>query len=139
MKAYSKIYFSRLVILGEGDSELPVLPRLLQAKGLPVDESGITVAPLDGCHVNHFWKLLNQLQLLYVTLLDFDLCRYQAAWGRIRYAQDQIHLNSTEDHFKNYPVPKWDVPEHPVRNFPNNLSNLENKGVFFSFPLHKLQ
>lgn len=100
MKAYPEIYFSGLVILGEGDSGLPVLPRLLQAKGLPVDESGITVAPLGGRHVNHFWKLLNQLQLPYVTLLDFDLCRYQAGWGKIKYAQDQIHQNSTEDHLK---------------------------------------
>ncbi|WP_027361567.1 AAA family ATPase [Halodesulfovibrio aestuarii] len=135
VKAYPEIYFSRLVILGEGDSELLVLPRLLQAKGLPVDESGITVAPLGGRHVNHFWKLLNQLQIPYVTLLDFDLSRYQAGWGRIKYAHDQINKNSTEDQFKDFHVPKWNVPEHPVRNFPNYLSNLEDKGVFFSFPL----
>ncbi len=33
VQAFPEIYFSRLVVLGEGDSEEIVLPRLLQAKG----------------------------------------------------------------------------------------------------------
>lgn len=36
VQAYPEIYFSRLVILGEGDSEEIVLPRILRAKGVPV-------------------------------------------------------------------------------------------------------
>lgn len=54
VQAFPEIYFSRLVVLGEGDSEEIVLPRLLQAKGAPVDESAVTIAPLGGRHVNHF-------------------------------------------------------------------------------------
>lgn len=46
VQAFPEIYFSRLVVLGEGDSEEIVLPRLLQVKGAPVDESAVTIAPL---------------------------------------------------------------------------------------------
>ena len=38
IQAFPEIYFSRLVVLGEGDSEEIVLPRLLSAKGAPIDE-----------------------------------------------------------------------------------------------------
>ncbi len=55
VQAFPEVYFSRLVVLGEGDSEEIVLPRILQAKGAPVDESAVTIAPLGGRHVNHFW------------------------------------------------------------------------------------
>ncbi|WP_331253546.1 ATP-dependent nuclease, partial [Vibrio anguillarum] len=50
VKSFPEIYFSRLVILGEGDSEEIVIPRLLESKGVPVDAFGITVAPLGGRH-----------------------------------------------------------------------------------------
>ncbi|MCS0212070.1 ATP-dependent nuclease, partial [Vibrio alginolyticus] len=73
VQAFPEIYFSRLVILGEGDSEEIVLPRLLQAKGVPVDESAVTIAPLGGRHVNHFWRLLSALKIPYLTLLDLDV------------------------------------------------------------------
>lgn len=54
VQAYPEIYFARFVILGEGDSEEIVLPRILGAKGVLIDECAITVAPLGGRHVNHF-------------------------------------------------------------------------------------
>lgn len=41
VQAFPEVYFSRLVVLGEGDSEKIVLPRILQAKGAPVDESAV--------------------------------------------------------------------------------------------------
>jgi len=67
VQAFPEIYFSRLVVLGEGDSEEIVLPRLFRAKGAPVDESAVTVAPLGGRHVNHFWRLLSKLQIPYTA------------------------------------------------------------------------
>lgn len=70
VKAFPEIYFSRLIVLGEGDSEEIVLPRLFEARGVPVDESAITIAPLGGRHVNHFWRLLEKLNIPYVTLLS---------------------------------------------------------------------
>ncbi|MBW8832002.1 MAG: AAA family ATPase [Burkholderiales bacterium] len=60
VQAFPELYFSRLVVLGEGDSEEIVLPRLMQAKGLAEDDMSIVVAPLGGRHVNHFWRLLNR-------------------------------------------------------------------------------
>ncbi|EHL9870420.1 AAA family ATPase, partial [Salmonella enterica subsp. enterica serovar Typhimurium] len=68
VQAFPEIYFSRLIVLGEGDSEEIVLPRLFQAKGAPVDESAVTIAPLGGRHVNHFWRLLSELQIPFLTL-----------------------------------------------------------------------
>ena len=90
VQAFPELYFSRLVILGEGDSEEIVLPRLLQAKGIVEDDASISVAPLGGRHVNHFWRLLHGLGIPYITLLDLDLGRYQGGWGRIRYAVQQL-------------------------------------------------
>ncbi|MFH4617404.1 AAA family ATPase [Vibrio diabolicus] len=144
VQAFPEIYFSRLVVLGEGDSEEIVLPRLLAAKGIPVDESAITVAPLGGRHVNHFWRLLSALEIPYITLLDLDVARYQAGWGRIKYASEQLAkysaVNKMPDHF--FPLPKWNEPKAPIRthHFFNQGTEdvfqvLESKGVLFSYPM----
>lgn len=88
--AYPELYFARLVILGEGDSEEVVLPRLAEAHGLAIDKSFISIVPLGGRHVNHFWKLLHELSIPYITLLDLDRERHGGGWGRIKYAYDQL-------------------------------------------------
>jgi len=137
VKAFPEIYFSRLVVLGEGDSEEIVLPRLLEARGWPVDESAITVAPLGGRHVNHFWRLLEGLNIPYVTLLDLDVGRYQGGWGRVKYANDQLIKHCPEKQLKDgYEViPKWNDPKQKITKFKNYLEKLEERGVFFSYPL----
>ncbi|MBY6254889.1 AAA family ATPase [Phytobacter diazotrophicus] len=136
VQAFPEIYFSRLVVLGEGDSEEIVLPRLLQAKGVLVDESAITIAPLGGRHVNHFWRLLAALKIPYFTLLDLDVARHAAGWGRIKYVNDQfaIHepLKTLPD---DYHIPDWNDETYKVRNFANYLEALEERGVFFSYPM----
>ena len=38
MRAYPELYFARLVIFGEGDSEQIVLPRVLAAAGIGIHE-----------------------------------------------------------------------------------------------------
>ncbi|HGF9414544.1 TPA: ATP-dependent endonuclease, partial [Acinetobacter baumannii] len=68
VQAFPEVYFARLIVLGEGDSEEIVLPKLFEALDLPVDESAICIAPLGGRHVNHFWRLLATLKIPYVTL-----------------------------------------------------------------------
>lgn len=90
IQAFPEIYFSRLVVLGEGDSEEIVLPRILSAKGVPVDSSAITIAPLGGRHVHHFWRLLSQLEIPHITLLDLDVARFGGGWGRIKYVNKQL-------------------------------------------------
>lgn len=143
VQAFPEVYFSRLVVLGEGDSEEIVLPRLLQAKGAPVDESAVSVAPLGGRHVNHFWRLLSSLQIPYLTLLDLDVARYAAGWGRIKYVNDQlVKFEPTKALPGDWALPKWDAVETPVRThhyFDEDQKSvfleLENRGVFFSAPM----
>ena len=72
VKAYPDLYFSKLVILGEGDSEEIVLPKLLLADDIYLDDFNISIVPLGGRHVNHMWKLLNDLSIPHITLLDLD-------------------------------------------------------------------
>ncbi|HAY1596467.1 TPA: AAA family ATPase, partial [Escherichia coli] len=90
VKAYPEIYFAKVVILGEGDSEEIVIPKIGQVKGIELDTSLITFAPLGGRYVNHFWKLLNELSIPHVTLLDYDFRRGGGGWGRIKYAIKQL-------------------------------------------------
>jgi len=63
VRAYPDLYFAKLVILGEGDSEELILAKTLQAMNVPVDRSFLSIVPLGGRHVNHFWRLLKQLDI----------------------------------------------------------------------------
>lgn len=136
VQAFPEIYFSRLVVLGEGDSEEIVLPRLLQVNGAPVDESAITIAPLGGRHVNHFWRLLSALQIPYLTLLDLDVARHQAGWGRIKYVNDQLEKYRPEQKLpKDHGIPKWNSIENMVRDYEHYLDLLEDRDVYFSYPM----
>ncbi|HEY8037785.1 MAG TPA: AAA family ATPase [Methylobacter sp.] len=145
VQAFPELYFSRLVVLGEGDSEEIVLPRLLKAKGVPVDECAISVVPLGGRHVNHFWRLLTVLEIPFITLLDLDLARHQGGWGRVRNIANQLKTYSPEVTFPSVgkidEIPEWnnddwklfEVESNP--KYINYLSELEFLGIFFSSPL----
>ncbi|CUH95693.1 hypothetical protein P22_1770 [Propionispora sp. 2/2-37] len=91
VKAYPELYFAKLVILGEGDSEELILAKTLEAMNTPIDRSFISIVPLGGRHVNHFWRLLSQLDIPYVTILDLDRERDGGGWGRIKYAIKQLN------------------------------------------------
>jgi len=141
VQAFPELYFSRLVILGEGDSEQIVLSRLLQAMGLSEDETSISVVPLGGRHVNHFWRLLHGLGIPQVTLLDLDLGRHQGGWGRVRYAIQQllkfptIESDLSKQHLIS--LPKWDGDQLFLTSKIGDgwIKFLESAGVFFSSPL----
>jgi len=141
VQAFPEIYFSRLVVLGEGDSEEIVLPRLLKAKGAPIDESAVTIAPLGGRHVNHFWRLLHELNIPFITLLDLDLARHQGGWGRIRYAANQLLKYAPATHgltpARIAGIPSWNGTEKLLECEPDLhwLSWLESQYVYFSAPL----
>lgn len=136
VQAYPEIYFSRLVLLGEGDSEEIVLPRILRAKGIPVDESAVTVAPLGGRHVNHFWRLLSSLEIPYLTLLDLDVARNQGGWGRFKYANDQLSEYRPKDVLpEDHVIPNWDSDKYDVRRYPSYIEAFEKRGLFFSYPM----
>ncbi|WP_271854233.1 ATP-dependent nuclease [Planococcus maritimus] len=93
VRAYPELYFSSLIILGEGDSEEIILPKILNLYIEDLDSVGISVVPLGGRHVNHFWKLLHQLDVPFITLLDLDRERDGGGWGRIKYALNQLIAN----------------------------------------------
>lgn len=57
---------------------------------VPIDRSFISIVPLGGRHVNHFWHLLNQLEIPHCTILDLDKERNGGGWGRIKYAIKQL-------------------------------------------------
>lgn len=141
VEAFPELYFSRVVILGEGDSEEVVLPRVLKLEGLEADDASISIVPLGGRHVNHFWRLLRGIDIPYVTLLDLDLGRYQGGWGRIRYAVQQLMafppagVSLTQANLDG--IPLWNTA---ASSFPGDLGSqwityLESIGVFFSNPL----
>lgn len=139
VKAYPELYFSRLVVLGEGASEQVVLPRVLAAAGIAEDDASVSVVPLGGRHVNHFWRLLNELQIPHVTLLDLDSGRFHGGWGRVRNAAKQVNLiKQTFAQTSIDKLPKWDA----AKNFPvyvkdeGAIQALEKRaGVFFSGPV----
>jgi putative ATP-dependent endonuclease of OLD family len=80
---YPEIYFARLVVIGEGDSEEVIFNRLMNALKTDFDDNIITFAPLGHRFVNHIWKLLKALHIPYITLLDLDIEREGGGWGRI--------------------------------------------------------
>ncbi|MGP4712810.1 MULTISPECIES: ATP-dependent nuclease [unclassified Psychrobacter] len=87
---YPEIYFARLVVIGEGDTEEVIFNRFMEIEGVDFDDNIITFAPLGHRFVNHIWKLLNALQIPFITLLDLDLERNGGGWGRVKYALQQL-------------------------------------------------
>ena len=145
VRAYPELYFAKLVILGEGDSEEIILPKYWEAVNGSVDVGGISIVPLGGRHVNHFWRLLNDLQIPHITLLDLDREREGGGWGRIKYVLKQLIENG---HDKNKllntksgvltdeqldGMSEWDVSD--VASMQTWIDWLEQYNVFFSAPL----
>lgn len=87
---YPEIYFARLVIIGEGDSEEVIFNRLMGVMNVDFDDNIITFVPLGHRFVNHIWKLLKVLNIPYITLLDLDIEREGGGWGRVKYAIQQL-------------------------------------------------
>lgn len=148
IQAYPELYFAKLVVLGEGDSEELLLPKFFDLLGKEIDSSQISIVPLGGRHVNYFWKLLNSLKIPYITLLDFDNERYGGGWGRIKYAiqqllqidiersdlvtiEDGIILND-EDIARISSNQISDIFSQPLSSWINHLQKFN---VFFSAPL----
>ena len=90
VKNYPEIYFARLVVIGEGDSEHLIFNRLMEVYDKDFDDNIISFAPLGHRFVNHIWKLLSSLHIPYITLLDLDVGREGGGWGRVKYALQQL-------------------------------------------------
>ncbi|CYX60236.1 Yga2G [Streptococcus suis] len=148
IQAYPELYFAKLVVLGEGDSEELLLPKFFDLLGKEIDSSQISIVPLGGRHVNYFWKLLNSLKIPYITLLDFDNERYGGGWGRIKYAIQQLleigiersdlvtmedgRILNDEDIARISSNQISDIFLKPLSSW---INHLEKFNVFFSAPL----
>lgn len=109
---HPELYFSKLVVLGEGDSEEIVLPAISQKSGYDFDSSFVSFVQLAGRHVNHMWRLLKDLNIPYITLLDYDCGRHGGGNGRLTNASSKLELPAT-----------------------TTKKQLEEYSVYFSYPL----
>lgn len=141
---YPEIYFSNLVLIGEGDTEEVVFNRFLKVNNRESDLIGISIVPLGHRFVNHIWRLLNDLSIPHITLLDLDIDRNGGGWGRIKYVIKQLRElgEKVEINFEDGRVLTEEELndmhhkelEHQANLFPW-LNFLEKYNVYFSFPL----
>jgi predicted ATPase len=145
IRAYPELYFARFVILGEGDSERLVIPRVAEAMGVQLDPSFVPIVPLGGRYVSHFWRLLNNLRIPHATLLDLDLGR--AHGGAALIADVVAKLGEIDNDLSgNSLVADGTVDPNEVDDVEDSdlldegegndwVKALREEGIFFSFPL----
>ncbi len=121
--AYPELYFGKFVILAEGPTEEVVLPKIASASGLEIDTSFVCVVPLGGRHVNHFWRLLEDLQIPYATLLDLDAGRWTGGWARIKYVCEQLMEIDTDTS----EILEFEHEGTPYRIAAEDLQDLHNR------------
>src|SRR5690554_2081391 len=145
VKAYPELYFARFVILGEGDSERVVIPKIAEDMGVPLELSFVPVVPLGGRFVTHFWRLLNDLEIPHATLLDLDLGRRHGGANTMRSCLE--NLAAIGNDFQNntqYLLGNVDPDEADQLTDQNLLGGdiqtnwlqaFREEGVFFSYPI----
>lgn len=145
IRAYPELYFARFVVLGEGDSERLVIPRIAEAMGIQLDLSFVPIVPLGGRYVSYFWKLLNDLRIPHVTLLDLDLGRTHGGATLIADVVSKLE-EIDNDLSDNALVDDGTIDPDEVDNIEDSdllddgedndwLKALREEGIFFSFPL----
>lgn len=136
VRAHPELYFARFVVLGEGDSEELVIPRLAAARGLHIDQSFVAMVPLGGRHTNHFWMLLHQLEIPHATLLDLDWGRDGGGEGRIKDVCDRLESVGVDPYtgIAGY-ASAADLKDLTAPQIRAWLDHLEQWNVFFSYPL----
>ena len=134
--AHPELYFSKFVMLGEGDSEEIVISQLAEKLGFDVDPSFVAFVKLGGRHVNHMWRLLSDLDIPFLTLIDLDLGRKNAGQCRIEYAISELKKIGENFIFPPKTNAK-DLNESYIDlvQIQKLLAELEKYGVYFSFPL----
>lgn len=137
--AHPELYFARFVVLGEGDSEQVVVPKLAAARDIHIDQSFVAFVPLGGRHTNHFWKLLNQLGIQHATLLDLDWGRSGGGEGRIRDVCTRLIDNGINPFDGSASVRDF-TSTGDVNDLTNDqikawLNHLEKWDIYFSVPL----
>ncbi len=133
---FPEMYFSKLIILVEGDSEKIVFPRLFQLEDILIDNYYISIIPLGGKFVNYFWKLLNYLAIPHITLLDFDIDK--KIQNPLKYVCKELLEISPNLQIGNININSSNIDQKfnsiviSDKNFRNEL---EKKNIYFSYPL----
>lgn len=146
IRNYPEIYFAKLVVIGEGDSEEIIFNRLMEVMNLNFDDNILTFTPLGHRFVNHIWKLLTNLHIPFVTLLDLDLEREGGAWGRVKYALKELIASGVRrndllnlkdgtilENDKLEKMHEWNINYRETLD--GWLKKLEHFSVFYSSPL----
>lgn len=94
VRAHPEIYFARHAIFGEGPSEEIVIPRLAEALGVPIDRSFVAIVPIGGRHIQHFWRLVEQLGIPSTSLLDLDLGRSSGDYQQFKAAATALKAST---------------------------------------------
>tara|TARA_B110001454_G_scaffold70767_1_gene68886 strand:- start:2224 stop:4176 length:1953 start_codon:yes stop_codon:yes gene_type:complete len=146
VRAHPELYFAKVVVLGEGASEEVILPAISEAMGIPIDKSFVAMVPLGGRHVNHMWRLLTDLKIPFVTLLDLDWGRHGGGWGRIKNAVAKLieygvpPINIFRGHLNplgyQHNLTAFDtLPPNDFDNLRSWINWLRQFNVYFSSPL----
>jgi putative ATP-dependent endonuclease of OLD family len=137
VRAHPELYFAQFVVLGEGDTEELVIPRIAQARGVELDPSFVAMVPLGGRHTNHFWELLTDLRIPFATLLDLDYGRADAGPGRLRDACQRLADNDVDVFagLDGFNTPKDLASTMTEGQITHVISHLRRFGIFFSGPL----
>lgn len=141
---FPEIYFAKLAVIGEGDTEEVVFNHLMRELDLDFDDNIISFAPLGHRFVHHIWRLLTDLNIPFITLLDLDLEREGGGWGRIKYALKEL-IAIGEDKSKVLKTTtgvlsdkdlnemhKWADDKARINSWANWVNQF---GVYFSAPL----
>lgn len=131
--SHPEIYFSKFVILGEGGSEELIIPNLSKKLGFELDPSFVSFVKLNGRHVNHMWHLLEDLELNYVTLLDFDLGRSSGGIKNLQYILKQLQNYHDKNILSKIGISNLDNIE--IDQINKILKKLEAYNIFYSYPL----
>ena len=145
VRAHPEIYFARHAIFGEGPSEEIVLPRLAEALGVPIDRSFVAIVPIGGRHIQHFWRLVDQLGIPHTTLLDVDMGRSTGDYQQFKSAATALKastrvlqgaaLQAVDTALTNTrPVVPAGSPVDTA-NIVNWAAAFESQGIFMSGPL----
>lgn len=134
--AHPELYFAKFVVVGEGDTEEVVIPRIARAFGVHLDPSFVAVVPFGGRHTNHMWKLLNDLNIPHATLLDLDYGKVGAGPGRLRDVCNQLIANGHDPlqglGYDTVDAIHDDLDDDAIRLV---LVHLRTFGIFYATPL----
>jgi putative ATP-dependent endonuclease of the OLD family len=145
---YPEIYFAKLVVIGEGDSEEVLFNHLMKVMDTDFDDNIISFAPLGHRFVSHIWRLLAKIKIPHITLLDLDLERYGGGWGRVKYALEElviagydrstilaVHGGGVLSEAVLKDMHKWDYTQSNMISLQAWIKRLETFNVYYSYAL----